>query len=379
MCVVESAVSSCSCTLDAYPWILEVTDDDATFDALSICELRFESLDSKLRTALTRFTVGDQANKHRELSNVIVKATEDCKRRRVLIRRRQLLHLVFTFYQVDTDKRIKFDLMNITSIEYPGDAHMAKFLFEWDDMLNNMKDGVTLDQKFLEEVMIGVIRKSEDLKIYVDYYDRQFKDSPDRNYAYLHKTIAKVVLEKRQRLNKEALLVDHSAQRRGRPQVAAVLTPDPNTSTQKGENQRKREGSRRRRQRQRQQRIRYAEGTLVRHQVRGPLLHTQPLAQVHGGRGKWRLQVRPARPGGARVHQEAPALRQHGSGERYACAAEAAQGQRQEAKARPKAKARARMSLPPFLATRRPSRSSSHRGVAAQVGAALARPARRHP
>ncbi len=119
---------------------------------------------------------------------------------------------------------------------------MAKFLFDWDDMLNNMKDGVTLDQKFLEEVMIGVIRKSEDLKIYVDYYDRQFKDSPDRNYAYLHKTIAKVVLEKRQRLNKEALLVDHSAQRRGRPQVAAVLTPDPNTSTQKGKTKGKGKG-----------------------------------------------------------------------------------------------------------------------------------------
>jgi hypothetical protein len=83
-------------------------------------------------------------------------------------------------------------------------------------------------------VMVGVIRKSEDLKIYVDYYDRQFEDSPDRNYAYLHKTIEKVVLEKRQRLNKEALLVDHSAQRRSRPQVAAVLTPDPSTSAQKG-------------------------------------------------------------------------------------------------------------------------------------------------
>ena len=61
--------------------------------------------------------------------------------------------------------------MNITSVVYPGDAHMAKFLYDWNDMLNNMKVGVTLDDKFLEETLVNVIRKSEDLKNYVDYYD----------------------------------------------------------------------------------------------------------------------------------------------------------------------------------------------------------------
>ena len=67
ICGFDAAVSSCSSTVDANDWMLEVTDDGASFDALSRCELRFETLDSKLRTALTRFTVGDQANKHREL------------------------------------------------------------------------------------------------------------------------------------------------------------------------------------------------------------------------------------------------------------------------------------------------------------------------
>ncbi len=134
---------------------------------------------------------------------------------------------------MDKDKRIRFDLMNITSVVYPGDAHMAKFLFDRDDMLFNMKGGVTLDQKFLEENLLGVIRKSDDLKTYIDYYGRQFDDHPDRSYAYLHKTIARVVLEKRHRVNKEALLVDHSASQRRRPPTVAAVTPDP-TSTQKG-------------------------------------------------------------------------------------------------------------------------------------------------
>ena len=91
MCSVEVALTSCSSTLDSYSWVLAPSDDGASFDALRICEVRFESLDSKLRAALTRFTVGDQANKHRELSNVIIKATEECKRRRVMIRGCQLL------------------------------------------------------------------------------------------------------------------------------------------------------------------------------------------------------------------------------------------------------------------------------------------------
>jgi hypothetical protein len=221
---------------------LEVSDDDATFESLSRCELRFETLDSKLRTALARYAVGEQGNKHRELANVIVKATDDCKRRKVLIRGRQLLYLVFTFYLVDKDKRIRFDLMNITSVAYPGDAHMAKFLYDWDDMLDNMKAGVTLDQRFLEETLVGVIRKSDELKIYIDYYDRQFDDAPDRSYAYLHRTIAHVVLEKRRRLNKEALLVDHSASRRSRPPAAAAATtPDP-TPAHKGKGKGKGKG-----------------------------------------------------------------------------------------------------------------------------------------
>ena len=139
---------------------------------------------------------------------------------------------MYAFYQVDTNKRIKFDLMNITSVVYPGDAHMAKFLFDWDDMLLNMKDSVTLDDNFLEEVLLGVIRKSDDLKIHIDYYDRQFADHPDRSYAYPHTTIAKVILEKRHRINKEALLADHSASQRRRPPTVAAATPDP-TPTQK--------------------------------------------------------------------------------------------------------------------------------------------------
>jgi hypothetical protein len=48
-------------------------------------------------------------------------------------------------------------------------------------------------------------------------------------------------LEKRHRLNKEALLVDHSASQRGRPPAAAVTTPDP-TPNLKGKGKTKGKG-----------------------------------------------------------------------------------------------------------------------------------------
>ena len=61
---VYDDVMACSSHGDAaYFWILSIEDEDATFDSLSHCEERFVGLDSKLRTALTRYTVGDHANK----------------------------------------------------------------------------------------------------------------------------------------------------------------------------------------------------------------------------------------------------------------------------------------------------------------------------
>ena len=88
---LSDAVMACSSVPDlAFAWILDVESDDATFDTLGICEPRFTSLDSKIRTAITKYTVGETTNKHRDLSMQLYKAADDARTRKVPIRGRQL-------------------------------------------------------------------------------------------------------------------------------------------------------------------------------------------------------------------------------------------------------------------------------------------------
>jgi len=103
---------------------------------------------------------------------------------------------------------------------------MHKFLNDWDNMLDNMRiDRRLLDDKFLETRFVEIIRKSEDLRTYVEHYDRQLSEHPDRSYRFLHDMIRKVIVEKRQRRNKDALLQEHAATRK-RPPTTPAFTPN---------------------------------------------------------------------------------------------------------------------------------------------------------
>jgi hypothetical protein len=214
-------VMACSAEGDAaYAWILCVEDDDCTFEAMANCERRFIHLDAKLRTALTKYTTGEAANKYRELADEINKAAGVAKKAKVPLRGRQLFFMIRQFFQVDMDKRILFDLTDLTKIEYTGDANMHKFLNNWDNMLDNMKiDRTLIPAEFLGSQLIEAIRGSEKLRTHVEHYDRQTQDHPDHSYAFIHRMLGKVVVEERQRKNKEHLLIDHAAARR-RPTAA---------------------------------------------------------------------------------------------------------------------------------------------------------------
>ncbi len=88
---VYDAVMACSNTPDeAYAWILDVWEDDTTLASLADCGPRFMSLDSKIRASLTKYVSGEAANKHRELADEIIKATDLAQDRKVPLRGRQI-------------------------------------------------------------------------------------------------------------------------------------------------------------------------------------------------------------------------------------------------------------------------------------------------
>jgi hypothetical protein len=148
------------------------------------------------------------------------------------------------------DKRILFDLTDLTKIEYTGDANMHKFPNNWDNMLDNMKiDRTLIPVEFLGSQLVEAIRKSDKLRTHVEHYDRQTQDHPDHSYAFIHKMLGKVVVEERQRKNKEHLLIDHAAARK-RPTAAPAgvgvgapnAKPETNTPAKPGRRERRRGG-----------------------------------------------------------------------------------------------------------------------------------------
>jgi hypothetical protein len=231
---IYDAVMSASTTPDdAYAWILELTDDSATYETMGRCEVRFLNLDTKLRSAISKQVAGEQASKYRELANVIVEASEKCMKLRVPIRGRQLVQIIQAFYQIDKEKHIQYDLYALTTMTYPGDPHMPKFLFDWNNMLGNMRADVKADLRFLELVLYNLLGKSHDMRGHLEHYDRQVDDHPDRSYAYLHKMLGKVVVEKRQRRNKEQLIIEQAGNRRP---TAAPATPGATPAATDGNN-----------------------------------------------------------------------------------------------------------------------------------------------
>jgi hypothetical protein len=86
-----------------------------------------------------------------------------------------------------------------------------------------MRADVKADERFLELMLYGLLGKSHEMRGHLEHYDRQVEDHPDRSYAYLHKMLGKVVVEKRQRRNREQLIVDQAGSHRRT--TAAPATP----------------------------------------------------------------------------------------------------------------------------------------------------------
>jgi hypothetical protein len=106
-------------------------------------------------------------------------------------------------------------------------------------------DRTLIPPEFLASQLVEAIRKSDKLRTYVEHYDRQTQDHPDHSYAFIHRVLGKVVVEERQRKNKEHLLVDHAAARKRPPATPAAVQnakPESETPAKPGRRERKRGG-----------------------------------------------------------------------------------------------------------------------------------------
>ena len=93
---------------------MRVDADAVTFDELGRHQGE-QSLDSKIRAALLKYTVGDSREKHSDLCDAIAARMQELKEANTpsMIRGRQILMIIRDFYAVREAKKITYELSNL--------------------------------------------------------------------------------------------------------------------------------------------------------------------------------------------------------------------------------------------------------------------------
>ena len=195
---VANAVAACVINPEtAFDWITRTEDDDVDFEELATTTPELISRDAKLRAALTKNASGD-ADRPKEVMLAILAQSEELKRAmpRKQIKGRQIVLLVRQYFEVKEDRRIQYELTNLLDVKYSGDARMSQFKYSWGNMLRNLRSNIlTQEPKTLEHIFYRLLKNSDALSPYRQYYDRLQDDHPDRIYNFLNEMVNKAIRE----------------------------------------------------------------------------------------------------------------------------------------------------------------------------------------
>ena len=79
---------------------------------------------------------------------------------------------------------------------------MSQFKNSWDNMVRNLRCNILLQvPKMLEHIFYKLLKNSDALRPYLQYYDRLRDDHPDRTYKFLREMVDKAIREERHRKN----------------------------------------------------------------------------------------------------------------------------------------------------------------------------------
>ena len=170
----------------AFAWVSRVEDDSATFDDFGRVAPEWVSLDAKIRSGLTKYLVGKDAEKeNKELVSYTLKRRDELRKAAVprQITGLQIIFLVKSFYRVHDTEKVSFELSALMELEYPGDGNMAVFKDKLDFTFRHLR--TKLEDKDKEGIVVAKLRKSDALRPHLEYYDRLPESHADRSYAWV--------------------------------------------------------------------------------------------------------------------------------------------------------------------------------------------------
>jgi hypothetical protein len=180
----------------AHNWILEVEDPNATIDSIEVCAVHFSALDAKLAEAINVIILARTDDLTRQINNM---KESFVKSRRVRMKGRQMLFLVYAYYRVDPSSGVLFEVEDLGNAELHQDK-LAEFLAVWDNILIHMRRDPDADLKtalFLKEV-----KKPHKMKEHVKNYLVAPVGSNEKTNDYLYACATDVVERERHDSNR---------------------------------------------------------------------------------------------------------------------------------------------------------------------------------
>ena len=105
----------------------------------------------------------------------------------------------------------------------------------WDNMLCNLRSNILVQEpKTLEHIFYKLLKSSDALRPYLQYYERLRDDHPDRMYTFLSDMVDTAIREERHRKNQEDLVISASGGSKARS--AAPSVPQPGDAYPREEN-----------------------------------------------------------------------------------------------------------------------------------------------
>ena len=197
-CVRDNVVSASGRSLKAYQWILEVEDPSFSYDRLALPGSRWETLDDKIRSAVSAQLTG-------ELGREVTRAqgAERVQHKRPL-RGRQMLRLVYGFYETKQSLSQVFGLTDLLRVHLVGD-NLEAFINSWLHVLDNLKNPTSISDEAREELFLLQCEKSQKMASDVEHYKRLPAGDRDKSYAFLIERLQTRIKDERERRNRHVL------------------------------------------------------------------------------------------------------------------------------------------------------------------------------
>ena len=146
--VRNKVVAASGRSREAFLWMLDVEEVSVSYEKLAESGSKNESLDDKLRAAITDVCAG-------ELGKELNRAAEEEK---VKFRRplagRQMLRLIYVYFQTKQSLNQVYGLTNLMKVTYLGDKNMEQFYNSWLKVVNNLKSPESVSEEAREELFL---------------------------------------------------------------------------------------------------------------------------------------------------------------------------------------------------------------------------------